>query len=123
MADPQQVEAADPSQPERRLVQLLQYEDEVAQRLIEALQAMRERHRAISDALAGGARISRFMTIEGMTGREQLRTLAAELVSAVSQVRAAVIRELIDEEGMSHKAVARLIGHPRQLVKRLYDGG
>jgi hypothetical protein len=45
------------------------------------------------------------------------------VTSRVSRLRVEGIRVLIDHEGLTVNEVSRLIGHPRQLVKRLYDLG
>ena len=48
-------------------------------------------------------------------------TVAAErFESAVTAYRARAIRALVDEEGLSFTAVARLTGVSRQMVARLY---
>jgi hypothetical protein len=107
--------------PSRRLVQILDVEDRVAQQTIEALQELRRYQQPLRKALADGATVSELLTPENLAPRDLVRTLLAECSSAVQHARAEAIRELIDVEGLSMKQVARAAGHPRQLIKRLYD--
>jgi hypothetical protein len=65
--------------------------------------------------------------VSDVTTRELLFTRAAvrqaltQTSEALRRVRSAKIRSLVDDEGISIGQVAELLGHPRQLVKRLYD--
>jgi hypothetical protein len=89
--------------------------------MVEALQAMRLHQRPEREAMARGAPVSEFVTPEGLSYRDRVRELLPQLASALQQCRAEAIRELIDQEGLSLQMVARMVEHPRQLVKRLYD--
>lgn len=58
---------------------------------------------------------------EMLEGRESLLDALASVQSALMINRAEGIRVMVDEEGLSLSEVARLLGRPRQLVKRAYD--
>jgi hypothetical protein len=111
------------SEPKRRLVELLEIEAELAGRMIEILQALKAQDEYGARVLSGEAHLSQFLVPEGLALREKARAILPQLVSVVSQVRSAAVRELIDLEGYSVQRVARLMEHPRQMVKRLYDAG
>lgn len=51
------------------------------------------------------------------SNEEAFRTFSA----AVAACRSAGVRALVDEEGMTHAEVARLLGVSRQMVGRLYQ--
>jgi hypothetical protein len=107
--------------PKRRLIQALEIEHDIAQQMIEALQELRTCQQIIITELANGATASRLMTPDNLARRDHVRALLALCTSAVQRSRAEAIRELIDVEGLSLQLAARVAGHPRQLIKRLYN--
>jgi hypothetical protein len=110
-----------PAAPNRPIVELLEQEDSIAKQMVEALEALRAHQMPDRVALAQGAPVSEFVSAERLAYRDRVRELLPKLASALQQSRAEAIRELIDAEGLSVQMVSRIVGHPRQLVKRLYD--
>jgi hypothetical protein len=53
--------------------------------------------------------------------REAVARSLTGLNAALRRVRSEAVRVLVDEEKLSIGEAARLVGHPRQLVRRLYD--
>jgi hypothetical protein len=58
---------------------------------------------------------------EAPAARDVLIDRLNDLHSALMRSRAEYIRLLVDDEAMTVGQVARLVGHPPQLVRRLYN--
>jgi hypothetical protein len=104
------------------MLRLFDESDAAARNLIEALLELRSQECDGRAALAAGATVQDAF-LAGEPARVRARAALTEMSSALRRQRTESIRELVDQEGLSVSAVSRLIGHSRQLVKRLYDGG
>jgi hypothetical protein len=117
------VEVALAVEPNRRLVELLEWEADRARKLAQALQSLCDYMDGVCQKLIAGATVHDVLTTETLSRRDLVRDLLTQVASAVRRSRSEGIRVMIDSEGLSVGDVARIIGHPRQLVKRLYDIG
>jgi hypothetical protein len=73
--------------------------------------------------LSARAPLASMYTDTGWAGeREAAIAALSALSSALRHSRAEYIRALVDDEGLRIAEVARIVGQPRQLVKRHYDG-
>jgi hypothetical protein len=73
------------------------------------------------EALSGGASVRETVTLELLDARAATRQGLTQVSKSLRQVRSAKIRALVDHDGLSISQVAALLGHPRQMIKRLYD--
>jgi hypothetical protein len=74
------------------------------------------------DAFRAGMRMrDLFPQSDGPRARDAVIDAIAELQSALMRSRGEFFGVLVEQEGMTISEVARLVGHPRQLVKRRYD--
>jgi hypothetical protein len=102
------------------MIRLLDEADAVCRQLVEGLLRLRSIDSEVRTALEAGASIQQAcMEIE--SARVPVRESLAEMSSALRRVRTEAIRSLVANEGLSVSEVSRVVGHPRQLVKRLYD--
>jgi hypothetical protein len=97
--------------------------DIAAERLIEVFEKLRSSEHKARAGLTEGATVREVVTQELLCARAAARGALAEVAEALRRSRSAKIRALVDDEGLTIVQVSRLLGHPRQLVKRLYDNG
>lgn len=105
-----------------RFLALLDELDEAVNRLQPELDNMRKIVEHTRQHLAAGEGFKKlYETSNAPSARDILIERLSDLHSALMRSRAEYIRLLVDEEGMTIPAVARLVGHPPQLVRRLYQ--
>ena len=74
------------------------------------------------DAVSAGMRMTDlFPTSDAPRARDAVIDAMNTLHSVLMRSRGEYFHVLVDEEGLTISEVARLVGHPRQLVKRRYD--
>jgi hypothetical protein len=74
------------------------------------------------DAVRAGMRMrDLFPQSDGPRARDAVIEAVAALQSALMRSRGEFFGVLVEDEDMTISEVARLVGHPRQLVKRRYD--
>ena len=73
------------------------------------------------ELIDSGVDVRDLVRAPGTTSRETAIEALNGLHSALMISRAEWYRLLIEQEGMSPSDIARLTGHPRQIVKRRYD--
>ena len=80
---------------------------------------------AYNERLAGVPlpEIARELAVSGAVVRRRIAASYRQYEHAVAELRADVIRALIDEEGVSLSTLARGMGISRQAVGRLYQAG
>jgi hypothetical protein len=82
---------------------------------------LRERQRLAESYFAAGQLLGPAISTDALADRNLVRSLLVEMASAMRRTRSVGIRMLIDTEGASLTQASRILGHPRQVVKRLYD--
>jgi hypothetical protein len=105
--------------PYRRLLGLLRQMDAARVDLMVFLDALGRVIGAATRALRAGRRLGPYVRRMTAVHVQLLKRLDA-MHHSVSEARAETVRLLVDHEGMSVAAVARLMGRPRQIVSRLY---
>lgn len=93
---------------------------------LEAVQAevgrMEAANARLRAALADGVASDLLLTESGWAAaRTALLEATSELGSHLKQSRSEYVRILVDDDGLSISEAARVLGHPRQLTKRVYD--
>jgi hypothetical protein len=74
------------------------------------------------DAVRSGMHLrDLFPQSDGPRARDAVIEAVTALQSALMRSRGEFFGVLVEDEDMTISAVARLVGHPRQLVKRRYD--
>jgi hypothetical protein len=103
---------------------LLSEECERATRnLVAELSQLLASERAIRAALVAGGKMYDLCTKDEIAARDRVRSALMEVTSMLKQMRVEGIRIIVENEGYRVSDVARLLDHPRQMVKRLYDDG
>lgn len=104
-----------------RLLDILDEVDARRERLAEALARLAEVVEATRRDVSAGAKMSSVHSAIGLGPvRKEVSDGLAALNSVLMHARAEGIRLMVDEEGLSLRDVARLVGHSRQFVSRLY---
>ena len=70
---------------------------------------------------AGVPLVDLYTGTDGPAARAAVIECMNDLHSALMRSRAEYIRLLVDDDGMTVPQVARLVGHPPQLIRRLYQ--
>ena len=92
---------------------------EAVQQELHRMEAANERLRS---ALADGMESHELLSATGWAdARSALLDATGGRGSLLKRSRSEYVRILVDEEGMSISEAARVLGHPRQLTKRVYD--
>jgi hypothetical protein len=86
---------------------------------LDAMEAANARLRAAIDD--GVASHELLQTSGWADARSALLDSTGGLASQLKRTRSEYVRLLVDVEGMSISEAARVLGHPRQLIKRVYD--
>jgi hypothetical protein len=101
----------------RRIVQV----EEARRALADELEALRVVFEANHRMRLEGSRMSEiFAQGDGPVSRRRVRTAWSRLNRALHAYRVEAIRSLIDDEGWTLSAAARLTGNARQVISRLY---
>jgi predicted transcriptional regulator len=84
---------------------------------------LRRNAERIRDRLRNGARASAIVAAgDGISARREEREAWARVNRALHDYRVALVRSLVDDEGMTISEAARATGNARQVVSRLYHG-
>ena len=105
-----------------RFLRLVDELEEAVRRLEPELDKMHEIVEHTRRYVASGADLRDLYGVsEAPAGRDALIDRLNDLHSALMRSRAEYIRLLVDEGAMTIPQVARLVGHPPQLVRRQYQ--
>jgi hypothetical protein len=96
--------------------------DQAIARVREELDRLEAANAHARDAIRGDTRMrDLFSQSDGPRARDAVIEAVTALQSALMRSRGEFFGVLVDGEHMTISEVARLVGHPRQLVKRRYD--
>jgi hypothetical protein len=96
--------------------------DQAIARVREELDRLEAANAHARDAIRGDTRMrDLFSQSDGPRARDAVIEAVTALQSALMRSRGEFFGVLVDDEHMTISEVARLVGHPRQLVKRRYD--
>ena len=105
-----------------RFVDSLEELDEAIARVRDALDGLEAANAYTRDVIRVGMRMrDLFPRSDGPRARDPTIEAVTALQTALMRSRGEFFGVLVEEEGMTISEVARLVGHPRQLVKRRYD--
>jgi hypothetical protein len=96
--------------------------DEASRQVIDLLDGLASAAGRAADRVAAGVRLSETVDADAIERRRRILGSLSRLGTALSDNRAAAIRVMVDDEGMTLADVARRYGIPRQIASRLYHG-
>ncbi len=105
-----------------RFLDSLEALDNAIARLRNELDGLEAANAHTREAIRAGTHMrDLFPQSDGPRARDAVIDAVTALQSALMRSRGEFFGVLVEQEGMTISEVARLVGHPRQLVKRRYD--
>ena len=105
-----------------RFLESLEELDKAVARVRHELDGLDAANAHARDAVRAGMHMrDLFPRSDGPRARDAVIEAVTALQSALMRSRGEFFGVLVEQEGMTISEVARLVGHPRQLVKRGYD--
>lgn len=109
---------------DQRFLELLDDVDRAREELERALADLGAVTKETRARLEQGMRVSVLHPVAGVGPvRREVSERLTGLNSALMHLRAEAVRLMVDDEGLSLRDVARVVGHSRQFVSRLYHHG